>query len=88
MSVAIVLDSLTCDTVVMFTPLVFITKDGERLCMCRHRFVLGVEACTCRLLGFLTWWTVCTWVTCYKEESGKNMNVFRLTVIDECSYCL
>ena len=66
------------------------TKDRESvcMCMCTHRFVLGVEECTCRLLGFLTWWTVWTSVTCYEEESGKNMNVFRLTVINECSCCL
>ena len=58
------------------------------MCMCTHRFVLGVEECTCRHLDFLTWWTVWTLVTCYKEESGMNMNVFGLTEIDKCSCCL
>ena len=42
--------------------------DRERMCMYTHmhRFMFRMEECTCRLLGFLTWWTIWTWVTCYK----------------------
>ena len=43
-----------------------------------RRFVFRMEECKCRLLGFLTWYTIYTWVTCYMEDNGKN-RMFELT---------